>query len=362
MERLAQLREAMTNAGFELLALVPGPNLRYLTGLQFHLSERPLVLFVPQRSRPVLLLPELERSRAEALECDIVTYSDATGPASAFEAAAAVLPPGRLGVEGRSLRFMELELLAQAGIGDERIDAGAILAQLRMRKSAEELAKMERAVALAEAAFREVQPTIAVGMRERELAAALVQALYRAGSEPELPFAPIIASGPNSASPHHFPGDRKLARGDLLIVDWGATCEGYFSDITRTFVVAAEPTQPQLEAHRAVRAAARTARTLAAPGVAASEVDAAARDALTEAGYGKFFIHRTGHGLGLEVHEEPYINQNSAVALEPGMTFTVEPGVYIPTLGGIRIEDDMVITQDGSRSLTSLPRGLLVVG
>ena len=111
-----------------------------------------------------------------------------------------------------------------------------------------------------------------------------------------------------------------------------------------------------------MRAAARTARTLAAPGVAASEVDAAARDALTEAGYGKFFIHRTGHGLGLEVHEEPYINQNSAVALEPGMTFTVEPGVYIPTLGGIRIEDDMVITQDGSRSLTNLPRGLLVVG
>lgn len=362
MERLAQLRDAMIDAGFELLALVPGPSLRYLTGLQFHLSERPLVLVIPQRARPVLVLPELERSRAEALECDIVTYSDATGPASAFEAAAAALPPGRLGVEGRSLRFMELELLAQAGIGDERIDAGAILAQLRMRKSAEELAKMERAVALAEAAFREVQPTITVGMRERELAAALVQALYEAGSEPELPFAPIIASGPNGASPHHFPGDRKLARGDLLIVDWGATCEGYFSDITRTFVVAAEPTQPQLEAHGAVRAAARTARTLAAPGVAASEVDAAARDALTEAGYGKFFIHRTGHGLGLEVHEEPYINQNSAVALEPGMTFTVEPGVYIPTLGGIRIEDDMVITQDGSRSLTSLPRDLQVVG
>jgi len=149
MERLAQLREAMIDAGFELLALVPGPSLRYLTGLQFHLSERPLVLVVPQRARPVLVLPELERSRAEALECDIVTYSDATGPASAFEAAAATLPPGRLGVEGRSLRFMELELLAQAGIGDERIDAGAIMAQLRMRKSAEELAKMERAVALA---------------------------------------------------------------------------------------------------------------------------------------------------------------------------------------------------------------------
>ena len=362
MERLAQLREAMAAAGLALLALVPGPNLRYLTGLQFHLSERPLVLLVPHRRRPVLVLPELERSRADALECDIVTYSDATGPASAFETAAASLPPGRLGVEGRSLRFMELELLAQAGIGDERIDASATLAQLRMRKSAAELEKMERAVALAEAAFREVQPGIAGGMRECELAAALLQALYEAGSEPELPFAPIIASGPNGASPHHFPGDRKLARGDLLIVDWGATHAGYFSDITRTFVVAAEPTQAQLAAHEAVRAAARAARTLAAPGILASEVDAAARNALSEAGYGEFFIHRTGHGLGLEVHEEPYINQGASIALEPGMTFTVEPGVYIPTLGGIRIEDDMVITLGGSRSLTSLPRDLLIIG
>ncbi|OIR11283.1 MAG: hypothetical protein BEU05_00885 [Marine Group III euryarchaeote CG-Bathy2] len=362
MERLAQLREAMADAGLELLALVPGPNLRYLTGLQFHLSERPLLLLVPRRRRPVMVLPELERSRVEALECDLVTYSDAAGPASAFEAAAAGLPPGRLGVEGRSLRFMELELLAQAKIGDERVDASMTLAQLRMRKSAAELTKMERAVALAEAAFREVQPSIRVGMRESELAAVLVQALYRAGSEPELPFAPIVASGPNGAIPHHFPGDRKLAKGDMLIVDWGATCEGYFSDITRTFVVAAEPTQPQIEAHEAVRTASRAARTLAAPGILASEVDAAARNTLDGAGYGELFIHRTGHGLGLEVHEEPYINQNSAVALEPGMTFTVEPGVYIPSLGGIRIEDDVVITRDGSRSLTSLPRGLLVVG
>lgn len=362
MERLAQLRGAMATAGLALLALVPGPNLHCLTGLQFHLSERPLVLFVPQRSRPVLVLPELEQSRADALECDLVAYSDSAGPAGAFEAAAARLPAGRLGVEGRALRFLELELLERAEIGDERVDASEALAQLRMRKSAAELAKMEHAVALAEAAFREVQPAIAVGMRERELASMLVQALHAAGSDPALPFTPIVASGPNAADPHHFPGDRKLAKGDLLIVDWGATHTGYFSDITRTFVVAAEPTEAQLAAHGAVRAAARAARTLATHGVLAGEVDAAARNALSEAGYGEFFIHRTGHGLGLEVHEEPYINENSPTVLEPGMTFTVEPGVYIPTIGGIRIEDDLVITEGGSRNLTSLPRDLLVVG
>ena len=362
MERLAQLREAMAAASLELLALVPGPNFRHLTGLQFHLSERPVILLVPSRRRPVLVLPELERSRAASLECDLFAYSDGDGPTAAFAAAAGALPAGRLGVEGRVMRFMELELLAQAGISDERVDATPVLAQLRMRKSPQELEYMERAVAIAEAAFREMQTAIAAGMRERELAAALVQALHSAGSEPALPFIPIVATGPNGADPHHFPGDRRLARGDLLIIDWGASYHGYFSDITRTFVVAAEPTQEQLAAHLAVRDAARAARATAAPGIPAGEVDAAARDSLSRAGFGEFFVHRTGHGLGLEVHEEPYISQGATVELEPGMVFTVEPGVYIPSLGGVRIEDDLLVTADGSHSLTSLQRDLLVIG
>ena len=362
MERLTQLREAMGTANLELLALVPGPNFLHLTGLQFHLSERPIILLIPRHRRPVLVLPELERSRAVSLECDLFAYGDGDGPTAAFAAAAGTLPTGRLGVEGRAMRFMELELLAQAGISNERIDATAVLAQLRMCKSSQELEYMESAVAIAESAFREIQPSITIGMRERELATALVQALHSAGSEPALPFIPIVATGPNGADPHHFPGDRRLALGDLLIIDWGASHHGYFSDITRTFVVAAEPTQEQLAAHLAVRDAARAARMAAAPDVLAGDVDAAARDSLSQAGFGEFFVHRTGHGLGLEVHEEPYISQGATVKLEQGMVFTVEPGIYIPSLGGVRIEDDLQVTTNGSHSLTSLPRDLLVIG
>ncbi len=179
----------------------------------------------------------------------------------------------------------------------------------------------------------------------------------RHGSEPELPFQPIVAAGPNSANPHATPTDRPIQPGDLLIIDWGATHHGYFSDLTRTFAIGevapelAHITEVCLQANAAGRAAAR-------PGIPAGEVDAAARKVIEEAGYGEFFTHRTGHGLGLDVHERPFIFGGNPDVLQPGMTFTVEPGIYLPHRGGVRVEDDVVITPEGARSLSDMPRAL----
>ena len=241
--------------------------------------------------------------------------------------------------------------------------ADAVFAAQRMRKDKDELAAMREAVGIAERALLALAPRVQPGVRERELAAELVLELLRKGSGTELPFQPIVATGPQGALPHAVPGESPLEAGHLLIIDWGASTRGYFSDITRTFAVVSADVPEQLHAaYEAVREANAAGRAAARPGVAAEEVDRAARAAITDAGFGEYFIHRTGHGLGLECHEEPDIKEGSSVNLEPGMTFTVEPGVYLPGLGGVRIEDDVVITTDGCESLTTLDRELTVLG
>ena len=179
----------------------------------------------------------------------------------------------------------------------------------------------------------------------------------RAGSDAEMPFTPIISTGPNSANPHAFPSERKLAQGDLLVIDWGAAYAGYFSDITRTFAIG--PVEAEFSRIAAVVEQANAAgRAAARPGATGGDVDRAARAVIEAAGYGRYFTHRTGHGLGMESHEEPYMRAGNPMLLKPGMTFTVEPGIYLPGRGGVRIEDDMVITESGAESLTELPRSL----
>ena len=186
----------------------------------------------------------------------------------------------------------------------------------------------------------------------------MVIELLRNGSDSELPFSPIVASGVNAANPHHFPVDKEFEKGDLIIIDWGANYEGYFSDITRTFAIGNTVDSKLMSAYSAVKNANLAARDLAKSGVQAGLVDNAARNVIDEAGFGEYFTHRTGHGLGLEIHEEPYIKPDNDFVLESGMTFTIEPGIYIPNLGGIRIEDDIYLEDDRALSLTTLTREL----
>jgi Xaa-Pro dipeptidase len=363
--RVRALQELQKAQGLDCVALVPGANLRYFTGLAGHLSERPLVAFFPVTGQPALALPVLEVPGAQALlpgDVQLLAYSDEVGHEQVFGQVAGTLGLDRegvvLGVEYLAMRLLEARRMEQALPGCRLLATEPWLPILRMRKDEEEIALMRRAVEIAEAAMERMlrEGAIREGQTELQVASDLRIALLREGGEEEA-FAPIVVAGPNSASPHAGPSDRPLAQGDLVTIDWGASCQGYRSDITRTFVLG-EPS-PEIERiYDAVLAANGAGRLTARPGAPAQEVDRAARRAITLAGYGPHFLHRTGHGLGLETHEPPYLVEGELEILQPGMTFTVEPGVYVPGLGGVRIEDDVLITEDGRETLTSLPREL----
>jgi Xaa-Pro dipeptidase len=255
---------------------------------------------------------------------------------------------------------MELGMLQAAAPGAKIESGELILAGLRVNKSSDEITSMRQAVWVAEQALEETLKLIQLGMTERDLASELTLQLLRAGSDPELPFAPIVASGPNSAVPHATPTSRQLRAGELLLLDWGASVNGYFSDLTRT--VAVGPIDPELvQIHQTVQDANQAARESVRPGASCGDVDAAARGVIETAGYGDFFVHRTGHGLGLESHEPPFIRKDNPQPLEPGMAFTIEPGIYLDGKGGVRIEDDVVVTEEGGESLSSYPRELVTL-
>jgi len=365
-KRQDRLAMAMKAANIEAMVLNAGPSLTYLSGLHFHLSERPVVgLFTPHLPL-VIILPELEAGKLSNLPYQVKSFTYGEDP-DTWQASfrdgvlAAELSDLRVGVEARRLRVLELKFLENADAGMKFVPGEACLAEIRMQKDEAEQAAMQKAVSTAQDALEATLPVIKPGITERELAAELMVGLLREGSESQVPFAPIVASGPNSANPHAFPSDRRLERGDQLIIDWGANIGGYFSDLTRTFAIG-EPPDEMKRIAQIVLQANEAAREMAGPGIPAQDVDRAAREVIEDAGYGEFFIHRTGHGLGMEVHEHPYIREGNLLPLAPGMTFTIEPGIYLPGRGGVRIEDDVVITNDGILSFSDMPRALRTLG
>jgi Xaa-Pro dipeptidase len=365
-ERIARLGRLMQEHGLEAVALNPGPTFVYLTSLSFHLMERPVVaLFAPDR-QPWLILPEFERTKAEAGPIDfrLATYEeDEPSRQRAFEQAAVGfgLDSVRVGVEPLRLRVLELRLLESVAPKAEFVNGEAALIPVRASKDESELKAMRTAIQIAEVSLEATLTHVRLGMTEHELAGELTLQLLRAGSEPELPFSPIVAFGPNCALPHGLPGERKSQQGDLLLIDWGANHRGYISDITRTFSFG--PPDPELERiHRIVQEANQAGRDAVRPDAACSAVDGAARSVIAQAGYAEYFTHRTGHGIGLDVHEPPFMRGDNPERLVPGMTFTVEPGIYLNGRGGVRIEDDILVTSDGSETLTSLPRELRIIG
>ncbi len=363
--RLQRLRAEMEKAALDLVALIAGPNLFYLSGLSFHLMERPVVALIPRVGLPALVLPELEAAKLAASRVPFIPFpygEDETSRAGAFLAMAKRMNLGaqKVAVEHLRMRVLELRLLEQAAPQMTTADANPLLARVRMYKEPAESQAMREAAHIAERAFAQTLPAIRPGVSEIEIAAELTLQTLRSGSDSELPFAPIVASGPNAALPHALPGERRLQMGDLVIVDWGAAHQGYFSDLTRTLAIGTLSDGLRL-VYESVRRANQAGREACRPGATAGEVDAAARSVIEAAGYGQQFIHRTGHGLGIEAHEEPYISAGSQVRLEPGMTFTIEPGVYLTGVGGVRIEDDMLVTAEGAESLSGYPRELKLI-
>jgi len=364
--RLDRLTASLRTSGLSAVALNPGPTLTYLTGIRFHLMERPVVLLVAADADPVLILPELELPKVNLFPYKIQAFAYGENPSGwsdAFRKAAQSLglDGKRVGVEPRQMRLLEFSHVKAGAPEADYPDASDLLAALRIKKDKAEVDAMRQAVKIAQEALKATIPSIKIGMTERELASELVMQLLKHGSDSEMPFAPIVSAGPNSANPHASPTERKLQAGDLLVVDWGAAYDGYISDLTRTFAVG-EVDDEFIRIHKIVQEANAAGRAAARPGAPCADVDKAARDVIEKAGYGKYFTHRTGHGIGMEGHEDPYMRGDNMQLLEPGMAFTVEPGIYLTDRNGVRIEDNVVITETGADVLSDMPREIKVVG
>ena len=364
--RLDQLNASLRTSGLDAVILNPGPTLTHLTGLHFHLMERPVVLMFAKDQDPAIVLPELELQKVASLPYTLQVFAYPENPSAwdgVFRRAAQSLnlDGKQIGVEPRQLRLLEFRYVKAGAPEAEYPDASEVLSSLRLRKDSTEVEAMRRAVKIAQEALEATIPLIKMGMTEKELSSELVVQLLRHGSEPEMPFAPIVSAGPNAANPHASPTDRRLQVGDLLVVDWGAAYDGYISDLTRTFAVG-EVEAEYRKIHEIVQEANAAGRAAARPGVPCANVDNAARDVIEKSGYGVYFTHRTGHGIGMEGHEEPYVRGDNMQLLEPGMAFTVEPGIYLPDRNGVRIEDNVVITETGADVLSDMPREIRVVG
>jgi len=359
--RTRDCQKRLRDAGADGAVLFPSPNLTYLAGFEETPSERHLLLFVPAEGDPAFVAPALYETQLaeETWVADVRTYTDSEDPTAPVRAVAADrgLTGGELLVDPTMwARFTQSlrETLPDAtwGLADE------VLAPLRVRKDGAELDALRRAGEAADAAMDDVRDlgADAVGMTERGLADFVADRLAAHGGT-GVSFEVIAGSGPNGAKPHHAHGDREVEAGDPVVCDFGTRVDGYPSDQTRTVVFAGDPPAGFEEVHGVVREAQAAAVDAVEPGVTAGEVDAAARSVIEDAGYGGEFVHRTGHGVGLEVHEEPYIVSGSDRELEEGMVFSVEPGVYLPGEFGVRIEDLVAVTADGCERLNDSDRG-----
>jgi Xaa-Pro dipeptidase len=359
-------RQAKVRAipGVDAVAVVPGPNMTYFAGLDFHLSKRPtIVLFTPD-GRTGIIIPRLEVPRVEDrtdLNAQLFVWADADGYQGAFQEAVETLGlrGGTLGVDGMTMRVTEWLAFQETDPTMRVKPIEKDIVRIRAIKSPEEIALMREATRISEQALDNLLAWVKPGMSEREIAEQLISELKRLGST-GLAFDPLVQTGPNSALPHGDLTDRQLARDEFLLIDYGGSVNGYPADITRTFCLGT-PTEKMQEIYNTVLAANEAARQATAPGVTMGAVDKAARDVITDAGYGEYFIHRTGHGLGLDTHEPvPQIAAGNEDVLEPGMVFTIEPGIYLPGFGGVRIEDNVLVTETGVEVLTSYRKTLAI--
>jgi Xaa-Pro aminopeptidase len=361
-DRLTLARTAAADAGLDALLIAPGADLRYLTGYQAMPLERLTCLVVPAEGDPFLVVPALEKAAAEAspaggLGIEITAYGETD---DAYALIARRLPPGTRLFAVDNHMWAEKLLAFQAALpGAQAALAGDVVSGLRMRKGPAEIEALRRAGAAIDRVHRRMGEWLRAGRTEREVAKDIADAILGAGHA-TADFV-VVGSGPNSASPHHEVSDRVIRTGDPVVVDIGGTTEdGYCSDSTRTYAVG-EPPAAFRELYE-VLLRAQTAQTAAVrPGITAEALDAVGRDIIAAAGYGEHFIHRTGHGIGMETHEEPYIVAGSTRPLEPGMAFSIEPGIYLPGRYGARIEDIAVCTQDGGERLNLTGRDLVVL-
>ena len=367
MSMLSPIHEVLATTGLDAIVLVPGANFRRVFAKDFHQMERPLAVIVPRRGAPVAVVPNLEMGSFTPLGFPgkIFDWRDEAGYMGAFLAAGAALPQlgagARIGVEGQRMRVFDLYALKEALPSAAFVDAHGAISRLRLHKTAAELELLRKAIRLSEAALEATLREFRTGMTESEVEGILLRQLFSHGAD-GLAFAPIVAAGANAAKPHaHARPDYRIKAGDALLFDFGGSYQGYSADITRTFFVQ-EVSEHDRAFYETVLAANAQGRQVSRPGITASDVDDAVQKVLEQSQFARFRRHKTGHGLGLDVHEAPQIMRGNGQVLEPGMVFTIEPGLYRDGEAGVRIEDNVAITDNGAEILTNFPRELRIIG
>ena len=359
--RLARAQERLRETGTSALFVGPSADLRWLVGYHALPLERLTLLVVPAEGDATLVVPELEVPRARASgageQVAIRSFGEVDDPmALVAEACGSVAPDGRMAVQERLWSLFTLRL--QATFPGASWDTSAhVTGHLRLRKTPEEITALARVGEAIDEVHSTVPSLLRPGRTEAEVGRDIADLIQ--STHDEVNFV-IVGSGPNGASPHHELGDRVLEHGDAVVVDIGGTLDGYCSDETRNYAIGAAPDGYD-ELHRVLESAQQAAVDAVRPGVTAASIDRAARQPIVDAGFGEQFIHRTGHGIGVEEHEAPWIVDGNDQVLEPGMAFSVEPGIYLPDRHGARIEDIVVVTDDGVRACNHRPHELLVV-
>ena len=344
--------------GLDGLLLSVGADLPYFTGYEAMQTERLTMLVLPTDGDAVLFVPELEAPRVDRQGglFEVRPWSETENPVRLVADRLGGWTRGLIGDHTWSTFLLGLQQeLPRLALGR----ASSLTGELRMRKDSVEIDSLRSAGYAADRVVARLREMSFAGLTERTLERRIAELTVEEGHQ--IAAFGIVASGPNGASPHHESGDRVIESGDAVVVDFGGRFDGYFSDTTRDFLVGAGPDGYE-EAFDVLLTAQKAACAAVRPGVTAESIDAAARDVITEAGYGEFFIHRTGHGIGLEVHEHPYILEGNDTLLEPGMTFSIEPGIYLPGRFGMRIEDIVVVTEGGVERLNRSARSPYVVG
>jgi Xaa-Pro aminopeptidase len=364
-DRLDRARHQARALGIDALLVTPSADLRYLTGYDAKPLERLTCLVLPADGDPVLVVPALERAAAlaspvGATGLEVAAWQETDDPyALVTELLPAAARTGTLAVDNRM--WAEKVLALRTAVPDARqVLADPVLSALRMRKAPDEVQALRAAGQAVDRVHRRMGEWLRAGRTERQIGRDIAAAIVAEGHV-SVDFV-IVGSGPNGASPHHDLSDRLIEPGDPVVVDIGGTMEsGYCSDSTRTYVAGHSPPDDFARYYEVLRTAQDRQCAYARPGVSAEALDAVGRDVITAAGYGKAFMHRTGHGIGLETHEEPYIVAGNHLVLEPGMAFSIEPGIYLPGRHGARIEDIVVCTDEGAERLNTTSRELTVL-
>ena len=362
IEKLQRLLNDKKNE-LDAFALVPGPNFRHITGGQFFLMERPFVLIISKSHKPVAIVPVLEVSNFINLNFDaeIIEWQDNDGFQSAFNKAFELLGNNfTLGIEGQLMRAFEMQAIMQASEGIKIKNAHKIISKIRLHKKKYEVENIRKAVDIAEQTLSDTINFVKEGRTEIEIKKYLMQKLFEFGAN-DIAFEPLVLAGSNSALCHgHSRDDYQIKKGDCILFDFGANVNGYNSDITRTFFLGSV-NEENRNMYDVVYKANSVGRKVSKPGISMHDLDDNVMKILEASNFKQYIVHKTGHGLGMDVHEDPYVMRKNHELLEEGMVITIEPGLYKENHLGIRIEDDVLITNNSCESLTTFSRELKII-